>query len=116
MGPLQGMTYCNRSCLLISCQSRACYIWCIRTRLADCALTVLRSRCGLLTVSRIVRAGHTKGTLSSLLTKRLDFINAGRAQEFQQGTDDLSDDDFDPDGEIDDNTPGYRRRMQHLSE
>ncbi len=45
-----------------------------------------------------------------------DFINAGRAQEFQQGTDDLSDDDFDPDGEIDDNTPGYRRRMQHLSE
>ena len=43
-------------------------------------------------------------------------VNAGRAEEFQQGTDDLSDDDFDPDGEIDDSTPGYRRRMQHLSE
>ncbi len=43
-------------------------------------------------------------------------VNAGRAEEFQQGVDDVSDDDFDPDGEIDDSTPGYRRRMQNLSE
>ncbi|DBB05726.1 hypothetical protein WJX77_001751 [Trebouxia sp. C0004] len=42
--------------------------------------------------------------------------HSGRAEEFQQGADDLSDDDFDPDGEIDDSTPGYRRRMQNLSE
>ncbi|DBA70765.1 TPA: hypothetical protein ACH3X2_011661 [Trebouxia sp. C0005] len=42
--------------------------------------------------------------------------HSGRAEEFQQGTDDLSDDDFDPDGEIDDSAPGYRRRMQNVSE
>lgn len=42
-------------------------------------------------------------------------VHAGRAEEFQQGTDDLSDDDFDPDGEIDDSAPGYRRRMQNVS-
>ncbi|KAL0020356.1 hypothetical protein WJX79_003045 [Trebouxia sp. C0005] len=41
--------------------------------------------------------------------------HSGRAEEFQQGTDDLSDDDFDPDGEIDDSAPGYRRRMQNVS-
>lgn len=60
-------------------------------------------------------AGYIERIHSSVGSKPT-FINAGRAGEFQQGTDDLSDDDFDPDGEIDDNTPGYRRRMQHLSE
>ena len=36
---------------------------------------------------------------------------AGRAPEFIEGVSDLDDDDFHPEGGIDDNQPGYRKLM-----
>lgn len=53
----------------------------------------------------------TRAAQNSLLQCLMPIPDAGRLRDFDRGPPDFADDDFDPDGTVNDSLPGYRRLM-----